>query len=99
MQKTFAPDLQIVSINTDEPSAMAAARKVLGEHDMPWPKVMSGRGITDPIWMMAQSIEERSLPLYILIGRDGVVRYGGAGGEQLAELRGAIQKLIAASGH
>ena len=99
MQKTFAPDLQIVSINTDEPSAMAAARKVLGEHDMPWPKVMSGKGVTDPVWMMAQSVEERSLPLYVLIGRDGVVRYAGAGGEGLAELRGAIQRLISASGH
>jgi hypothetical protein len=60
---------------------------------------MSGKGVTDPVWMMAQSVEERSLPLYVLIGRDGVVRYAGAGGEGLAELRGAIQRLISASGH
>jgi thiol-disulfide isomerase/thioredoxin len=94
MQKTFAPDMQIVSIDTDEPNAMAAARKVLREHDLPWPKVMSGKGLADPVWMMAQSVEQRSLPLYVLIGRDGVVRYSGSGGDQLADLRAAIQKLI-----
>ena len=94
MQKTFAPDLQIVSIDTDEPSAMAAARKVLREHDLPWPRIMSGKGLADPVWMMFQSIEERSLPLYVLVGRDGVVRYGGSGGEQLVDLRAAIQKLM-----
>jgi thiol-disulfide isomerase/thioredoxin len=99
MQQTFAPDLQIVSIDTDEPNAMAAARKVLREHDLPWPKVMSGKGLADPVWMMVQSVEQRSLPLYVLIGRDGVVRYSGSGGEQLADLRAAIQNLMPASGH
>jgi len=99
MQKTFAPDLQIVSIDTDEPSAMAAARKILREHDLPWPKVMSAKGLADPVWMMFQSIEARSLPLYVLIGRDGVVRYGGSGGEQLVDLRAAIEKLMPAAAH
>jgi hypothetical protein len=99
MEKTFAPELQIISIDTDEPNAMAAARKVLSEHNLPWPKIMSGKGVSDPVWMMAQSVEERSLPLYILIGRDSVVRYGGSGGEGLNELRAAIQKLISAPGH
>jgi thiol-disulfide isomerase/thioredoxin len=99
MQKTFAPDLQLVSINTEEPNALAAARRVLSEHDMPWPKVMSGKGVTDPVWMMVQSVEERSLPLYVLVDRDGVVRYASSGGEQLKELRAAIRKLIPPSGH
>jgi hypothetical protein len=60
---------------------------------------MSAKGLADPVWMMFQSIEARSLPLYVLIGRDGVVRYGGSGGEQLVDLRAAIEKLMQAAAH
>jgi thiol-disulfide isomerase/thioredoxin len=93
MQKTFAPALEIVSIDTDEPTGVAAARKVLSENDLPWPKVMSGKGLADPVWGMFQAMEARSLPLYVMVDRDGVIRYSGSGGERLAELRAAIEKL------
>ncbi|HLK65493.1 MAG TPA: hypothetical protein VKU19_18780 [Bryobacteraceae bacterium] len=43
MHEEFAPTLQVISINTDEPSAVAAARRVVASHDMPWLKVMSGK--------------------------------------------------------
>jgi thiol-disulfide isomerase/thioredoxin len=86
-----APNLQVISIDTDEPSAMAAARDVVASHDMPWPKVMSGKGLNDPVWMMFQGLDH-SLPLYVLIDRYGIVRYSGAGGENLAELRGEADR-------
>ena len=57
------------------------------------------KGVADPVWLMVQSVEERSLPLYVLIDRDGAARYSGSGGEQLADLRAAIQKLMPAAGH
>jgi thiol-disulfide isomerase/thioredoxin len=83
------PAIQLISINTDEPGAIAAARKVLVSHDMPWPKVMSGKGLNDPLWMMFQGLDH-SLPLYVVIDPQGIVRYSGGGGENLAELRTAL---------
>jgi thiol-disulfide isomerase/thioredoxin len=83
------PDLQLISVNTDEPNAIAAARKVVATHDMPWPKIMSGKGLSDPLWMMFQGLEH-SMPLYIVIDPKGIVRYSGSGGEDLAELRSAL---------
>ena len=91
MHEEFAPTLQVISINTDEPSAIAAARKVVASHDMPWLKVMSGKGLDDPLWMMFQGLEH-SMPQYVIIDREGVVRYSGAGGENLMELRAAVEK-------
>ena len=94
MQKTFSPELEILSINTDEPSGVGAARKVLSENELPWPKVMSGKGLSDPIWGMFQAMEERSLPLYVVLDRDGVIRYSGGGGDRLVDLRAAVRKII-----
>ena len=91
MHEEFAPTLQVISINTDEPSAIAAARKVVASHDMPWQKVMSGKGLDNPLWMMFQG-PDHSMPKYVIIDRDGIVRYSGAGGENLIELRAAIEK-------
>jgi thiol-disulfide isomerase/thioredoxin len=81
------PTLQLISINTDEPDAMAAARKVVASHDVPWPKVMSGQGLNDPLLMMFQS---HSLPLYVVIDPQGIVRYSDSGGKDLAEIRAVL---------
>jgi len=99
MQQQLSPVLQIVSINTDEPAAMGAARKVLRENVLPWPKVMSGKGISDPVWMMFQAMEERSLPLYVVIDQDRTIRYSGPGGDGLTALRAAVAKLTSVKGN
>jgi thiol-disulfide isomerase/thioredoxin len=91
MQESHAPNLQVISINTDEPSAIAAARKVVASHDMPWEQVMSGKGLDDPLWMIFQGLDH-SMPQYVIIDREGIVRYSGGGGENLTELRAAIEK-------
>jgi len=93
LQPRLAPDLQIISINTDEPSAVPAANKVLREHALPWPVVLSGKGLNDPVWMLFRALDH-SLPLYAILDRDGTVRYSGSGGEGLVELRAALEKLI-----
>jgi thiol-disulfide isomerase/thioredoxin len=93
LRTTFSKKLEIVSINTDEPAALEAARKIMNEHKLPWPQVVSGKGLSDPVWMVCEGIQG-SMPLYVLIDREGFVRYGGAGGEGLSELRAAIQKLV-----
>ena len=61
---------------------------------MPSPKVMSGKGLNDPLWMMFQALEH-SLPLYVLIDCEGIVRYSGSGGESPKDLRAGVEKLIA----
>jgi thiol-disulfide isomerase/thioredoxin len=83
------PAIQLISVNTDGPGAIAAARKVAASHDMPWPKVMSGKGLNDPLWMMFQGLDH-SLSLYVVIDPQGLVRYSSGGGEDLAEPRTAL---------
>jgi thiol-disulfide isomerase/thioredoxin len=90
LQDEFAPRLQVISIDTDEPPAIPAARRVIASHDMPWSKVMSGKGMSDPLWMMFQGLDH-TMPLYVMIDREGIVRYSGAGGEKLTELRAAVE--------
>jgi hypothetical protein len=55
-KRHFSPALEIVSIDIDEPSAVGAARKVLSENDLPRPKVMSGKGLSDPVRMVFQAM-------------------------------------------
>ncbi|HLK65494.1 MAG TPA: hypothetical protein VKU19_18785 [Bryobacteraceae bacterium] len=43
------------------------------------------------MWMMFQGLDH-SMPRYVIIDRDGIVRYSGSGGENLMELRDAVQK-------
>jgi hypothetical protein len=80
-------------MNTDEPSGVPAANKVLRQHVLPWPVVLSGKGLNDPVWMLFQALDH-SLPLYAILDRDGKVRYSGSGGEGLVELRAALEKLF-----
>jgi len=93
LRTQLGSNLQIISINTDEPSEIPAANKVLREHALPWPSVLSGKGLNDPVWMLFQALGH-SLPLYAILDRQGIVRYSGSGGEKLVELRNALEKLI-----
>jgi thiol-disulfide isomerase/thioredoxin len=96
LRTQLGSSLQIISINTDEPAELSAANKVLREHALPWPSVMSGKGLNDPVWMLFQALGH-SLPLYAISIGKAVVRYSGSGGEKLVELRNALEKLIPAS--
>ena len=93
MRTQLGSNLQIISINTDEPAELSAANKVLREHALPWPSVMSGKGLNDPVWMLFQALGH-SLPLYAILDQQGIVRYSGSGGEKLSELRATLEKLI-----
>jgi len=57
---------------------------------------MSGQGLNDPAWMMFQGLDH-SLPLYALLDRENIIRYSGSGGENLDELRAAVEKYAAAA--
>jgi len=94
MHDSLSPNLQVISINTDEPSALDAARRVAEAHEMPWTQVMSGKGLNDPAWMMFRALDG-GMPLYVLIDREGVIRYSGSGGENLSDLRSAVNKYTA----
>lgn len=87
----FSPKLDVISINTDEPSRVTAAKKVLRENALPWPTVLSGKGLADPVWRTFQG--GSGIPLYVLVDREGVIRYRDSGGNNLEDLRAAIQRL------
>jgi thiol-disulfide isomerase/thioredoxin len=92
LNAAFSPALNVISINTDEPSRVTAANRILRENDLPWPAVLSGKGLADPIWRTFQ--DGTGIPLYVLVDREGVVRYRGSGGDKLEDLRTAIRVLI-----
>ena len=48
MNAAFSPALNVISINTDEPSRVKAANKILRENDLPWPAVLSGKRSCGP---------------------------------------------------
>jgi hypothetical protein len=59
---------------------------------------MAGRGEADPLWKTFGRMEQNplSIPLYVVVDRDGRLRYAGSGGDGLAELRAELVRLVAA---
>ncbi|MEP6540106.1 MAG: hypothetical protein ABJF23_32565, partial [Bryobacteraceae bacterium] len=71
------------------------ARAILRQQKPEWAQVLTGQGMATSAWLVfAPLTYSGGMPLYALIGRDGVLRYAGTGGgSQLPELKAALEKL------
>lgn len=85
--------VRIVSVNLDEQAG--TARGILRQQKPPWAQVLTGQGEATSAWQVfAPMTYSGGMPLYALIGQDGVLRYAGTGGgSALPELTAAIAKL------
>lgn len=88
--------IHIIFINVDVKSRVGRARKIIDEYGLPGPHVITGKGEADPIWKMFGSMENNSLtiPLYVLIDEQGILKYAGHGGNNLFELRQNIEQCL-----
>jgi len=69
--------LAVIGINIDKESRMEQARKVIAEHQLPWPHVLEGKGEFIPIYQVYGRLPERmnSFPAYVAIDSQGIARY------------------------
>lgn len=69
--------LAVIGINIDEEARLEQARKVIADHQLPWPHVMEGKGRFIPVYQVYGRLPERmnSFPAYVAIDRQGIARY------------------------
>lgn len=93
--KEFAGSLQIIGVNVDEGDREDVVERLIKEHGMRWPVIVRGLGDHDPAWRALSPVSGHPMmiPLYVLVDAEGVIRYGGNGGDGLEELEREVRKL------
>lgn len=76
-QKYKDRSFAVIGINIDEAVRLEQARKVIADHQIPWPQVMEGKGEFIPVYQVYARLPERmnSFPAYVAIDRQGIARY------------------------
>ena len=71
--------IRIISINIDDEKRTEQTLKVIKDYNLVWPNVLLSTGNKDPVWKLLGSMENNRLaiPFYILIDRQGNIRYSG----------------------
>ena len=69
--------LAVIGINIDEEARLEQARKVIADHQLPWPHVMEGKGEFIPVYQVYGRLPERmnSFPAYVAIDKQGIANY------------------------
>ncbi|HKE28802.1 MAG TPA: hypothetical protein VKB88_40910 [Bryobacteraceae bacterium] len=96
-RRTVRNNLDAIGINVDEPSRRAAAEQLIQDKHLAFRQAVRGLGEQDFVWKMFGSMSsiQLTIPLYVVIDRDGMIRYAGHGGDgNLAELRGVLARLL-----
>jgi hypothetical protein len=89
-------ELVVIAINVDEASKLAQARRIIEKYELPWPNIMTGLGNGDPIWKMLGGMQDNRLtiPFYVVVDTNGILRYAGSGGDDLAEFRTRLREVL-----
>ena len=94
--REYSKDVTVVGINVDQPERRATAEQIVREQALSFPQVIRAQGTRDFLWKMFGSMAENRLavPLYVVVDRQGLIRYADSGGEDLGELKGVLRQLI-----
>ena len=86
----------VFSINVDKSVRRSLAEQIIENNDLASFTSIRGKGEEDPVWKSFGGANQNHLaiPLYVLIDKNGIVRYSGNGGQDLAELRAIVEKVI-----
>ena len=89
-------DVVVIGINVDEPERRVAAEKLIREKALSFPQVIRTQGEKDFLWKMFGSMQGVKLfiPLYVVVDREGVIRYAGDGSDDLSTLKDLVQQLL-----
>ena len=95
LDKELKDELKIIAVNVDTKSYIPKAMKTIEKYELTWPHIMNGKGKQDPLWRVFGSNTDFrfSIPLYVLVDKNGKIAYIGHGGDELAELTTAINSL------
>lgn len=95
MVESYKGKIKVIAINVDETARLPMAHQVIKEYKLTWPQVATGQGEGDPLWKVFGSMSNNglSVPLYVLVDSNGIIRYAGNGGEHLLELRTKVKEL------
>jgi thiol-disulfide isomerase/thioredoxin len=89
-------DVTFIGINVDEPERRPIAEQMIREKSLSFLQVIRAQGEKDFLWKIFGSMQgsRLSVPLYVVVDREGVIRYAGNGGEDLAEVRTSMRQLL-----
>ncbi len=95
LKTEFENKLAVLSINVDELSGKDAVRRIIEKYRIFDFSVIRGLGNEDPLWKTFGGANQNRLviPLYVLVDKNGIVRYAADGGTQLRELRQRLSEL------
>ncbi|MBZ5728041.1 MAG: TlpA family protein disulfide reductase [Acidobacteriia bacterium] len=95
LARAHPKDLVVVGVDVDEPERRAAADRLIRDKALSFPQVIREQGEKDFLWKMFGSMQgaKLSIPLFVVMDRDGVIRY--AGGGDFADLKGLVERLLA----
>lgn len=85
--------LPIIFINTDVLSRKNGALNIISKQQIAENSALRIFSNVNNFYKSFQRLEP-GLPFYVLVDGDGIIRYGGGGGENLQELKAEVGKLI-----
>lgn len=90
--KELEKAIPIFYINTDEADKIKIAGNIIEQNNLTENSVVSGLGQSDKMWKTFARIND-SLPLYVLLDKEGTIVYAGNGGENLKDLKSLISEM------
>jgi hypothetical protein len=80
----------------DEPERRVAADQVILEKSVLFPQVIREQGEKDFLWKMFGSMKGANLviPLFVVVDREGRIKYADHGGANLVDLKAVLQRLL-----
>lgn len=92
LENTFKNKLSVYSINIDEKENRDLAEKIINEKKIYDFSVIREMGDKDLLWK-SFGYTVHFIPAYILVDKDGIVRYANSGGDNLKDLKDKIAEL------
>jgi thiol-disulfide isomerase/thioredoxin len=91
--KNAGKAFDVIGVNVDDAALLDKARQVVDKYDLSWREVMDGKGTVSPLYdrFGAKSDFGPSLPLYIVIDKEGFIR---AGLPQFDEAKKVLEELL-----
>lgn len=89
-------ELVVVGINVDQADRCGAAAKIVKEKQLSFQQVMRCQGERDFLWKTFGSAQGAglSVPLYVVVDKEGLIRYAGRGRDDLQEVKDVLRKLL-----
>ena len=97
LRAEFGKNISVISVNVDVSSRRNLADEIIQKYQLTDFSVIRGLGDDDPIWKTfggANQSKLLTIPLYVFVDKNGIVRYVGSGGEKLSELKSSIEKSL-----